>query len=181
MYAALWWLVVTSGCSKAREAPSPAMSSSAMATASASSATKSPPAAASAAESAATTWSGSYTAKVGAVNPPANAKEKTWTDDPGTIAVGKGTLELSISGPRGDAVGETKGPLGEMAITGIFDGQELRANLRPKNPKADGAMTGFMVLTPEGSPSPSAFKGTLRVANRDAKVVREADVELTKK
>jgi len=121
-------------------------------------------------------WSGSYTAKVGAVDPPANAKEKTWTNDPGSAAIGKGAVDLTV-GDRGETRGETKGPLGDMTISGTYDGKELRANLAPKEPKGDGAMTGYMMLASEGN----AMKGTLRVSNRDAKIVREATVELAKK
>jgi len=121
-------------------------------------------------------WAGSYTAKVGAVDPPKNANEKTWTQDPGSAATGKGTVDLSIR-ERGDAQGETKGPLGDMTISGTYDGKELRANLVPKDPKADTAMTGFMLLASEGD----ALKGSIRVSNRDARIVREATVELAKK
>ena len=110
------------------------------------------------------------------MNPPTNAKEKTWTVDPGTAAIGKGTVDLTI-GQRGEARGETKGALGDMTLSGTYDGQELRANLLPANPKAEGAMTGFMVLASEGT----ALKGTLRASSRDARIVREANVELTKK
>jgi hypothetical protein len=122
------------------------------------------------------TWSGSYAAKVGAVEPPQNAKEKTWTLDPGSAAVGKGAVDLSV-GDRGETRGETRGPLGEMTITGLYDGKELRANLLPKDPRADGAMTGFMVLSNEGD----SLKGMMRVSNGDARIVREATVELAKK
>jgi hypothetical protein len=132
-----------------------------------------PPAAAAGDRSA---WSGTYTAKVGAVEPPTNAKEKTWTNDPGSAAVGKGAMDLTV-GDRGETRGETKGPLGDMTIIGTYDGKELRANLAHKEPKSDGAMTGYMMLASEGN----AMKGTLRVANRDAKIVREATVELAKK
>ena len=129
----------------------------------------------------ATGWSGSYLAKVGPVAPPENAKEKTWADDPGTAAVGRGAIALSIVGTRGDTQGELTGPLGDLKIAGVFDGAELRANLLPRDPKADGAMTGFMLLAASGGPPPSALKGTLRVSNHDARIVREASVELAKK
>jgi hypothetical protein len=121
-------------------------------------------------------FSGTYTAKVGAVEPPKNANEKTWVGDPGSVAVGKGAIDLVI-GERGDAHGDAKGPLGEMTVTGTYDGKEMRASLIPKEPKSDSAMTGFMVLTAEGD----ALKGTLRASNRDAKLVREATVDLAKK
>jgi hypothetical protein len=123
-------------------------------------------------------WSGAYTAKVGAVDPPANAKEKTWVGDPGSAAVGKGTIELSIMAPRGDVSGVAKGPLGEMIVSGTYDGNELRANLAPNDPKAEDAMTGFLLLTGE---STGPLKGTMRVSGRDARVVREASVEVSKK
>jgi hypothetical protein len=121
-------------------------------------------------------FSGSYTAKVGSVEPPKNANEKTWVGDPGSVAVGKGAIDLVI-GERGDTRGDAKGPLGEMTVSGTYDGKEMRANLLPKEPRSDSAMTGFMVLTAEGD----ALKGTLRASNRDAKIVREATVELAKK
>jgi hypothetical protein len=126
-------------------------------------------------------WSGSYLAKVGPVAPPENAKEKAWTDDPGTASVGRGAIALSIAGSRGDTQGELTGPLGDLKVSGIFDGTELRANLMPKDPKADTAMTGFMLLAASGGPPPANLKGTLRVSSRDARIVREASVELAKK
>jgi hypothetical protein len=126
-------------------------------------------------------WSGSYLAKVGPVAPPENAKEKTWTEDPGTSAVGRGSIALSMAGSRGDTLGELTGPLGDLKVSGVFDGKELRANLLPKDPKADGAMTGFMLLAASEGPPPASLKGTLRVSNRDARIVREASVEVAKK
>jgi hypothetical protein len=168
-------------CSKtAGDNASPAASASAAA-ASASSASAASPASSAKAPTGEGAWSGSYVAKVGPVAPPENAKEKTWTNDPGTDAIGKGAIALSITGKHGDTQGEMTGPLGDLKISGVFDGTELRANLLPKDPKADGAMTGFMVLAASGGPPASALKGTLRVSNRDARIVREASVELAKK
>jgi hypothetical protein len=168
------------GCSKSStDKASPAASASAAPLASASAAAPASSGKAPATE--AGTWSGSYVAKVGPVAPPENAKEKAWTNDPGTDAVGKGAIALSIAGSRGDTQGELTGPLGDLKISGVFDGTELRASLLPKDPKAEAAMTGFMVLAASGGPPPSALKGTLRVSNRDARIVREANVELAKK
>jgi hypothetical protein len=170
-------LLLVAGCSKAtsHEAPTPAAP---LATASAASAAThtAPSASARAGSTEHSVWSGAYTSKVGAVDPPPNAKEKTWTLDPGTAAIGRGTIDLTI-GERGETRGETKGALGDMTISGAYDGHELRANLVPTNPKADGAMTGFMVLRTDGT----ALKGTLRASSRDARIVREAGVELAKK
>jgi hypothetical protein len=162
------------GCSKSPSSDAPSSPS-----ASAVAASSAPPAASAPVVGAASAaWSGAYTAKVGAVDPPQNAKEKTWAADPGGAAVGKGTLDLSVSAPRGDVTGEAKGPLGDMIVAGTFDGHELRTNLEPKDPKADGAMTGFMVLTGENA---GPLKGNMRVSGRDGRIVREASVEIAKK
>jgi hypothetical protein len=129
-------------------------------------------------------FAGSYVAKLGPVDPPADSKEKAWTQDPGTEATGKGTIELTVEGvgpsptaPR-KVTGDAKGPLGPLGISGTFDGHELRANLAPKDGKVPNAMTGFMTLTAEGSAS---LKGVLRVANGNARIVREASVELARR
>jgi hypothetical protein len=177
---ALIALATSVACSKSPASGAPSPSASAVAASSSSPTPSGSSAPASAASAASGAWSGAYTAKVGAVDPPKNAKEKTWTEDPGSVAVGKGTVELAISGPRGDVTGEAKGPLGEMIVAGTFDGKELRANLTPKNPKGDGAMTGFMELTGDG-PETSLLKGNIRASGRDARIVREATVEISKK
>jgi hypothetical protein len=175
-FAAVFVVAIASiaACSKESKDPAPPVASAA--TSSAPAAARAAPSASAAAAGDSSAWSGTYTAKVGAVEPPKNANEKTWTNDPGSAAVGKGAVELTV-GERGDTRGETKGPLGDMMISGTYDGKELRANLAPKEPKSDGAMTGYMTLATEGS----AMKGTIRVSNRDAKIVREATVELAKK
>jgi len=174
-------IFAAASCSKSSaDKPSPAASTSAAASAVAA-ASAAPSSSAGKASTGATAWSGSYLAKVGPVAPPENAKEKTWTDDPGTAAVGRGAIALSIGGSRGDTQGEITGPLGDLRVAGVFDGTELRANVLPKDPKSDAAMTGFMLLAASGETPPASLKGTLRVSNRDAKIVREASVELAKK
>lgn len=171
------------GCSKEggdKSAPVASASATPAASAGSASASAAPAGSAVAKATSESSWAGSYTAKVGPVAPPENAKEKMWADDPGSAAVGKGTALLNVSGARGDTRGELTGPLGDLQVSGVFDGKELRANLTPKDPKADTAMTGYMTLTGEGTP-PATLKGTLRVSGRDARIVREASVELAKK
>jgi hypothetical protein len=177
--------LAASACSKPSSEQGSAASSASVssavarpgASASAGSATAASPA------GAAAVFAGSYLAKQGAVDSP--TKEKTWTEDTGSDAVGKGSIELSVDGPPGDAkgpprkvVGQAKGPLGPMSITGTFDGKEVRANMAPTEGNAPGAMTGFMTLTADG---PASLKGTLRVASGNARIVREATVELARK
>src|SRR5687768_15820497 len=88
-------IVGVASCSKAStDKAGPAASASASPVASGSAAA--PLASAKAPTAETTAWSGSYLAKVGPVAPPENAKEKTWTNDPGTDSVGQGTIALSI-------------------------------------------------------------------------------------
>ena len=165
-------------CSKSSPSDAPAAPSASAVVASSASQAAPSASAPAAAAGAASSWSGAYTAKVGVVEPPKNAKEKTWNQDPGSAAIGKGTIDLSISAPRGDVTGEAKGPLGDMIVAGTFDGHELRANLTPKEPNAANAMTGFLLMTGE---SAGPLKGSIRASGRDGRIVREAAVEVAKK
>lgn len=121
---------------------------------------------------------GTYTAAVGQVEVPAAAGDKAWLQDPGATAVGAGTVEFAVTPPYGDARGEARGPLGELVVTGRFDGRELRANLMPKDPNGDAAMTGVMLLAADADVA-STLRGSLRVSSRDARLVREAKVEVS--
>jgi hypothetical protein len=168
---------LASGCDKKDPAPAPEAHATASAPAPNASAPAATASASAAPAPASAKWIGTYTAKVGTVEPPKAAHEKTWTADPGTAAVGAGTIELEVSGPHGAAVGRAAGPLGDLVVSGTLEGGELRANLAPKDPNADGAMTGFLVGKLDGH----AIKGTLRVSGRDAKIVREGDVQLSAK
>ena len=172
--------LIASACSKA---PAPAPAGSAAPAPSAASPTASAQAAASAAPLASAApkaearWAGSYVARVGEVTPPKEAKEKAWTQDTGAAAVGPGTLELLVAPARGDVSGTGAGPLGELVVSGTFDGKELRASLTPRDPNAASAMTGWLTATLAAG----KLTGSLRVSGRDAKVVREAKVELAPK
>lgn len=123
-----------------------------------------------------TAWTGHYDAKVGEVNPPASAREKAWTTDPGTAAIGKGTIELAVV-EKGVVHGSASGPLGDLVVSGELDGEELRANLAPKEPNGEQAMFGVLSLAKDGE----KLHGTLRTSDREAKIVREATVELSPK
>lgn len=121
-----------------------------------------------------TAWTGKYVAQVGEVNPPANARNKVWQKDPGTANVGDGTVEVSLDEKTGTVKGTATGALGELQLSGELDDTHLRANVAPKDPNAEDAMTGFLVLDREGD----TFKGSLRVSDREGVIVREAKVEL---
>jgi hypothetical protein len=122
-------------------------------------------------------FGGTYTATAAQIDTGKGDKVVKWPPNPASGALGAGTIDLSAADPSGEVRGEAKGPLGDMVVSGSFDGHDLLANLTPKNPNADDAMTGVMTLVANGA----ALRGTLRVSGRDARVVREAAVELSRK
>jgi hypothetical protein len=136
------------------------------------------PAAASAPHAKSTTsFSGTYTAKAAAIDLGKGNKVVKWPQNPEAGAAGSGTIDLVVADPRGEVRGEAKGPLGNLLVNGDFDGRDLRSNLVPRDPNADDAMTGVMTLVADGA----AMRGTLRVSSRDARIVREASVQLARK
>ena len=176
MFTAVALVLISAGCAKSTPASAelggPASSGTALVAASAAGAPSA--VAATAPKAGAAHWVGSYVAKVGAVDPPKAANEKTWASDPGTSSTGKGTIDLVVGQPPGEARGHLKGALGELELTGTFDGHELNAELRPEQPNSDSALTGIASMKVEGG----AMKGTARVSGRDGKIVRQADLEL---
>jgi hypothetical protein len=122
-------------------------------------------------------FSGTYTAKASVVDIGKADKVVKWPPNPASGAIGTGTIDLAVADPKGEVRGEAKGPLGHLMVIGGFDGHDLRANLTPKDPNADDAMTGVMTLVADAA----AMRGTLRVSSRDAQIVREATVELSRK
>ncbi|HEU4533128.1 MAG TPA: hypothetical protein VFS00_03385, partial [Polyangiaceae bacterium] len=127
---------------------------------------------------AAGTYAGAYKAKPGAVTElPKEGKVKAWATDPGTEAVGDGTLSVTVVVGQRAVKGEAKGALGDQLINGELEGKALRARVDPADPNVATAMTGILTGAFEGD----AFKGVLRVAGRNGNVVREGAVTLTKK
>jgi hypothetical protein len=133
-----------------------------------------------ASDGAAETWKGAFKAKPSSIelSKDAAADVKVWAKDPGTELVGDGTLTLQItgSGNRRAVKGEGSGALGDLVIVGEISDNELRARVDAKNPNDPNAVTGVLQGTVKGD----AIESTLRVSNRNANRVREADFKLTK-
>lgn len=121
-------------------------------------------------------WDGKYEAKKAALGMPPKVKDKARASDDGKIAVGAGTLALTVS-PAGDVRGRCKGALGEGALVGRVDGPWVRATLMPDDPTAAAAMTGVLVA----KLADGKLDGELRAAGPDALLVREATFSLAKK
>jgi hypothetical protein len=122
------------------------------------------------------TWEGSYDAKKGAVSLPPKVKDKALAADDGKGATGAGTIEITIT-DAGAIRGTSKGALGACTITGKAEEGMIRASIRADDPRDPNAMTGVLVGMLKGD----AIKGEIRVAGRDATIVRESTIELKKK
>lgn len=122
------------------------------------------------------TWEGSYDAKKGTVSLPPKVKDKGLAADDGKSATGAGTIEITVT--DGGAIrGKGKGALGACTITGKAEEGMIRASINPDDPRDAGAMTGVLVGILKGD----VIRGEIRVAGRDATVVRESPIELKKK
>lgn len=118
------------------------------------------------------TWEGRYEAKRAHLSVPPGVKDPS-AEDKGKAALGGGTLQLRVS-PTGELEGVVKGALGPSKLQGKMEGEVLRATLTAVDPLAPGALNGVFVGKLKGD----VVLGELHVAGGDARVVREAAVEL---
>lgn len=121
-------------------------------------------------------WTGHGTARVVKLELPGNqGVQLAWVQDKGTSHVGPVTLAVELT-KDGVVQGTLSGSLGELTVTGNWDGlNPMHADLVPKV-KAPEAFGGLLtVVLAEGSKSAEA---SLRVVSHDGKWVREATVPL---
>ncbi|MDB5218972.1 MAG: hypothetical protein JWO86_6899 [Myxococcaceae bacterium] len=142
---------------------------------------KTPPPTASAADAAsdagpsmkALTYAGKYTVSAGKMYVP---DQKDWSSvkfkNDETKMLGDGEITLSVDG-AGRVSGSTEaGPLGASVLEGTSDGTTLTATVRRKDPSDEG-LTGTLVAKIAGD----ALDGTMKLAESNAAVVREAKLE----
>jgi hypothetical protein len=125
----------------------------------------------------AVTYAGKYTVSAGKMYVP---DQKDWSSvkfkNDETKMLGDGELVLSVDG-QGRVSGSTEaGPLGASVLDGISDGTTLTAAVRRKDPSDEG-LTGTLVAKIAGD----ALDGTMKLAEANAAVVREAKVDLKAK
>lgn len=118
-------------------------------------------------------FAGSLDVKQAKVKVQSGVKVGAWRKDEGKELVGACEVDL-VLGADGTVSGTAKGALGELAITGAWEGKGVHAEVVSKDPTADGAVRGTLEATLEGE----ALTGKLRIASNDAALVREADVAL---
>ncbi|MBX3185932.1 MAG: hypothetical protein KF819_02910 [Labilithrix sp.] len=163
------------GCPKATP-PSDDAGASAVTTVSAvtsASAATSPDASASAKAS----FGGKYTVAAANMYVPS---EKDWANvkfkNDESKHLGDGELSLAID-ENGTVSGSTEGgPLGASIVEGLADGKTVTATIRRKDANDEG-LTGTLSATREGD----KIEGTMKLAEFNAAVVREAKVSLSKK
>jgi hypothetical protein len=121
-------------------------------------------------------WSLKYSSALGTLYIPA---EKDWAHtkfkNEESKYLGDGTLSMTVD-PSGRVTGAAEGgPLGAAVLDGFSDGETLTANVRRKDPSDDG-LTGTLVAKIAGD----TLAGTMKLADTNAAVVREAKVTGTK-
>lgn len=170
-------IVALLGCSKSggdQAADAPALSAPA---APAGSADASAAAAAKKEEDAPRAFRGKYSLTPAAIYIPDAkdyAKVKQAKDDP-SKHVGEGELTLSVA-PDGKVTGTIdSGPAAPAILDGAALGEEVRGNVRRKDPSDDG-LTG----TFHGTIAAGKLEGALSLADADAAIVREGKLSLAR-
>jgi hypothetical protein len=136
------------------------------------------PVASASAKPAGAAWAGTYSLAAGTLSIPTENKDykgvKQAKDDPSKM-MGDGKLELTVDA-NGKVLGTIEGPAGPAVIDGNVVGDELRGQVRRKDPKDDG-LTGTLSAKMAGD----SADGTLSLAVANAEIVREGKVVLKKK
>jgi hypothetical protein len=126
---------------------------------------------------AAASYSGKYTVTAGTMYVPA---EKDWASvkfkNDETKHLGDGEISLAIDAAGRVSGGTESGPLGASVIEGTSEGGALAATIRRKDP-ADEGLTGTLVAKISGD----TIDGTMKLAEFNAAVVREAKLQAKKK
>jgi hypothetical protein len=119
------------------------------------------------------TYAGKYSVAMGRMYVP---DQKDWSavkfKNDETKLLGEGEITLAVDG-AGRVSGSTEaGPLGASILDGTSDGTSLTATVRRKDPTDEG-LTGTLVAKIAGD----ALDGTMKLAESNAAVVREAKLE----
>jgi hypothetical protein len=119
------------------------------------------------------TYAGKYAVAVGKMYVP---DQKDWSSvkfkNDETKLLGDGEITLVVDGTGRVSGGTEAGPLGASVVSGTSDGTTLTATVRRKDPSDEG-LTGTLVAKISGD----ALDGTMKLAEANAAVVREAKLE----
>lgn len=121
----------------------------------------------------AVTYAGKYSVAVGTMYVP---DQKDWSSvkfkNDETKLLGDGEITLVVDGAGRVSGGTEGGPLGASVLDGTSDGTTLTATVRRKDP-SDQGLTGTLVAKIAGD----ALEGTMKLAESNAAVVREAKLD----
>lgn len=117
---------------------------------------------------------GSYTSAVGEVRTPKDAP--AFKPDT-TTALGAGTITIMLTGDSGTVLGKATGALGNQRFAGTLEEGVLNGSLAPID-LAPPAFWGTLTATVSGSGAQRTAKGTLKVSDKEGRVVRESSFEL---
>lgn len=129
------------------------------------------------------TWKGKFTSQPGTMYIPRDAdvpNSKDWDTvkfkgDDAEVGRGEGSLSLRIKKETGEVLGEGSGSIGEVILYGRFRDNKFGATVARKNGN-DGGLVG----TASGKIDGSSLKGSMRLSNGNAAVVRVVDFALTR-
>jgi hypothetical protein len=121
----------------------------------------------------AVSYAGTYSVAMGKMYVP---DQKDWSSvkfkNDETKLLGDGEMTLAVDPSGRVSGGSETGPLGASVLDGTSDGQTLTATVRRKDP-ADEGLTGTLVAKITGD----ALVGTMKLAESNAAVVREAKLD----
>jgi hypothetical protein len=123
------------------------------------------------------TYAGKYTVTPGGMYVPSDkewANVKFKNDD--SKMLGDGEISITVDSTGRVSGGTETGPLGASVIDGKSEGGTISGTIRRKDPN-DGGLTGTLVAKISGD----ALEGTMKLAEFNAAVVREAKFEAKKK
>jgi hypothetical protein len=122
-------------------------------------------------------WRGKYDARSQSIDVAADAgRMHVWDEDDASQGTGAGKLEITIDA-AGIARGKSRGPLGELVVSGAVEDDSVRLRLLPPAGTRGPAFAGYVVLDHrEGK-----LTGSLRASSGDSALVRRAEVTLEKR
>ena len=167
-------VVLCSGCKSAEDYSASTVSTSASPSSTPTPSASAQPAPTAPAVASSGVWKGSYKSVAGTVTIPASLKAGTWTNAETTVALGEGTLALTVDPATNRVSGAVEGPLGPASVAGFFADGGVTATIRRSDP-ADQGFTGTL----EATASAAGLQGTMNGALGQASAVRTATFTLS--
>lgn len=124
------------------------------------------------------TWTGTYTSTPGSlfVRDGGEWRGVRFRGDDASVGLGEGPLSLTVDTKTGRLTGSGSGPIGDVVLSGAVVGETLTFTVTRKDAR-DCGLSGTGVGHVDGD----SLRGTLRLSQGDARVIREAAFSLARK